>query len=257
MSTNEKYGVITADPAWSYTQFRSSANGAAESAMTTQSLKEICQVRAGHRWADDNCVLVLWATGPKMFEATTVMRAWGFEHKTMIPWIKTFPKKSIISMGGIGIWHASVCEYILFGTRGKVGGFYNVGAKNEKGKREFTRLRPRPPGILVGPREYPVFCDARVNDDPDYWNSLTPQALLAPAATKTKGEVNHSKKPLALYEFAESFPGAILELYARQQPVASFDPERKARWTSWGLETGVELGSWGAREKKSISEGLF
>ena len=246
----QKVGAIIADPGWLYGQFRDSANGAAKAVMQTRGLSNICRIRAGQRWAADECVLVLWGTGPKIDEAVFVERAWGFEHKTMVPWLKCAPDMRSFAKGGIGIWVRGMAEYVLFGTRGDVGDFYTVGEKDERGKRKFTRLRPRPQGLLVGPREYPVFWDPEINEDPDYWNSLTAEVLLAPGEKGgRKGEVNHSKKPLALYAYLETFPGPYLELYARANPIASFDEERRSWWTRVGWEVGHELGPWGARSR--------
>lgn len=247
-----KFGGMIGDPGWDYDQFRTTACGAAVAVMETRGVRDICRIRAGHRWADSQgCVLALWGTGPKIHEACHVQRAWGSTHKTMCPWLKTAPKKEQLAAGGIGIWVEAKAEYVLFGTRGDVGGFYTVGKKDERGKREFTRLRPRPPGVLVGPRDYPVFWDPRVEEDPDYWNALTRDALLAPAVKggKKGDPTQHSKKPLALYEYLESFPGPLLELYARVAPVADFPEERRARWTCWGWDRGQELGPWGVRDR--------
>lgn len=260
-----RFGGIIADPGWAYDQFRDSANGAAASVMETRGLRDICGVRAGQRWADDPCVLVLWGTGPKIDQAVFVERAWGFQHKTMVPWLKTAPKREQLARGGIGIWVEAKAEYVLFAERGSLGGFYSVkdtGKKHLSGKRagkrvmEFTRLRPRPEGCLVGPREYPVFWNPDIEEDPDWWNALTPQALLAPRVRAAPGEVNHSKKPLALYEYLETFPGELLELYARREPVALFDEGRRKRWTCWGWDTGVELGAHGVRPRPTVG-GMF
>ena len=39
--------------------------------------------------------------------------------------------------------------------------------------------------------------------------------------------LEHSRKPVDLYEYAESFPGPYLELFARSKRIG---------WTSWGNE---------------------
>ena len=61
---------------------------------------------------DSDCLLVLWATAPKLVEALRVMEAWGFEYKTHGVW-----DKEII---GMGYWFRGMHEDLLFGTRGKV-----------------------------------------------------------------------------------------------------------------------------------------
>lgn len=263
----KKFGGFLADPGWIYDQFTGVENGAACAVMETRGLKDICQIRAGHRWAANPCVMFMWGTGPKNDCAVFVERAWGFTHKTMFPWLKTAPSRKqinenapLLMAGGIGIWAEGKCEYMHCSTRGDVGGFYTVGPKNpETGKRTFTRLRPRPPNVLVGPRECPVFWDERIESDPDYWNSLTAQMILAPGAKggRKGSETNHSKKPLALYDYIETFPGDLLELYARRKPVCALPEERRKRWTCIGWDHGHELGPWGVRPRPVETTGLF
>jgi N6-adenosine-specific RNA methylase IME4 len=49
----------------------------------------------------------------------------------------------------------------------------------------------------------------------------------------------HSAKPLSLQDWiVAKFPGPYLELYARN---------KIHNWTSWGYDTGFELGPWGVR----------
>lgn len=252
VAEDRRFPVIVADCPWDYDQFRDSANGAAVASMNTQGVRDIARVRAGHRWAEKNCMMFFWATGPKMWEAQVVIRAWGFKHKTMVPWLKTAPSKGAL-MAGIGIIFDQRTEYLCVAERGKVGGHYNV-HRDENGKRKFVRLRSRPPGVLVGPREYPVFWDERVNDDPEFWNALTTTQLLSPGNRREPGKVNNSKKPLAFYDWIEEFGAPILEIYARREPVVLFPEERRKLWTSWGRETGVELGDWGARRCAPVSD---
>ena len=38
--------------------------------------------------AEDNAVLFLWTTSPKLFDAHDVIKAWGFEYKTSFVWDK-------------------------------------------------------------------------------------------------------------------------------------------------------------------------
>jgi N6-adenosine-specific RNA methylase IME4 len=61
--------------------------------------------------ADENCVLFLWATSPKLPEAMQVMGAWGFTYKTSLIWDK--------GGMGMGYWVRVNHELLLIGTRGK------------------------------------------------------------------------------------------------------------------------------------------
>ena len=68
--------------------------------------------------------------------------------------------------------------------------------------------------------------------DPEFWQRESERALLAPKDTK------HSRKPPTIRDYAASFEGPYLELFAREQHPG---------WTCWGLEVGQELGEFGMR----------
>lgn len=69
--------------------------------------------------ADEDCVLFLWTTFPKIKEGLYVMSEWGFEYKTLgFSWIKT-NKENGNPFFGIGYYTKSNCEVCLLGTRGK------------------------------------------------------------------------------------------------------------------------------------------
>lgn len=113
-----KYRAILADPAWSYQDSR--CEGAAAAHYPTMRHPEICGMPVGELCEKD-CVLFLWATGPKLPEALAVMKAWGFEYKTHAwVWVKTSGDRMEPKMG-IGRWTQKSAEFCLLGTRGKPG----------------------------------------------------------------------------------------------------------------------------------------
>lgn len=68
--------------------------------------------------ADDNSILFLWATFPKIQEALDVMKAWGFKYKTVgFTWVKK--NKSGSNFFGVGWYTKSNAEVCLIGIRGK------------------------------------------------------------------------------------------------------------------------------------------
>ena len=71
------YDVIYADPPWSY-NFSRSESRKVENHYPTMTLDEIKKLSIP---AEDNAVLYLWATSPKLPEALEVMTAWGFAYK--------------------------------------------------------------------------------------------------------------------------------------------------------------------------------
>ena len=82
----KKYGIIYADPPWHYNQ--KNLSGAAEHHYRTMSIEEICKLKVAEV-ADQHCVLFLWATFPQLPEALKVIKAWGFQYKTVaFVWLK-------------------------------------------------------------------------------------------------------------------------------------------------------------------------
>ena len=108
METGKKYKIIYADPPWRYDFSKDNADKI-ENHYPTMSLKEICDLQVP---SDDNSVLYLWATAPKLLEALEVMKSWGFTYKTHAIWDKDWI--------GMGYWFRGQHELLLVGTKGKV-----------------------------------------------------------------------------------------------------------------------------------------
>ena len=108
----KKYGVIYADPEWSFKTF--SENGmdrSADNHYPTSSTDEICK-RDIPSIAAEDCALFLWATAPMLPDAFRVMDAWGFKYKTQAVWVK--------DRAGTGYWFRNKHEILLVGTRGDI-----------------------------------------------------------------------------------------------------------------------------------------
>jgi N6-adenosine-specific RNA methylase IME4 len=60
----------------------------------------------------DGCHLYLWATNNYLPEALETMKAWGFDYKTTITWIK--------DRMGLGQYFRGITEHCLFGVRGSL-----------------------------------------------------------------------------------------------------------------------------------------
>lgn len=103
-----KYGVIYADPPWRY-GFSKSDSRKIENQYPTMSVEEICALSVP---SDNDCVLYLWATAPKLPEAIKVMEAWGFDYKSCAVW-----DKEIL---GMGYWFRGQHELLLVGVKGHV-----------------------------------------------------------------------------------------------------------------------------------------
>lgn len=122
-----KYQIIYADPPWSYPESGSNAKVHGRH-YEMMSLDAICNLPVKDITADD-CLLFLWVTMPRLFEAQTVMKAWGFDYKTVaFSWVKenrrqinrsSFDDASVDDFMGLGSWTRSNSELCLLGIKGK------------------------------------------------------------------------------------------------------------------------------------------
>lgn len=63
-------------------------------------------------WAEDDSHLYLWATNLNLPLAVDCMAAWGFQHKSVLTWVK--PRF------GLGSYFRGSTEHVLFGVRGQL-----------------------------------------------------------------------------------------------------------------------------------------
>ncbi len=97
-------GVILADPNWRYGNFGARKHGSPNTHYDTARADDIAAIPVS-RWAKKDCVLLLYATWPKLPDAFRVAEGWGFgDYVTGIPWIKTVPSSGQIRTG-IGFWN--------------------------------------------------------------------------------------------------------------------------------------------------------
>lgn len=116
VKTNKKYQIIYADPPWAY-KHMGNIQGTANAQYSTMTNKDICELPI-KKIADENCILFLWATFPKIKEALDVIKAWGFEYKTVgFTWIKK--NKNGSNFFGVGWYTKSNAEVCLIGVKGK------------------------------------------------------------------------------------------------------------------------------------------
>lgn len=123
----QKYQIIYADPAWSYN--KKVGQGIADDIYTTMSTNDIKKLPIRYLSHKD-CFLFIWVTFPMLQDGLDVIKAWGFEYKTLgWSWIKTnkrqdltqlsfIPTDFIDSFFGIGHYTKSNCELCLIGKKG-------------------------------------------------------------------------------------------------------------------------------------------
>ena len=115
--TENKYGIIYADPPWRYDSPKNNDPAMGGITYPTMSLEDICNMPI-HNIASKNCILFLWATMPKLREALEVIKAWGFNYKTCaFCWVKQNPSGNGI-YSGLGHWTNGNAELCLLATKG-------------------------------------------------------------------------------------------------------------------------------------------
>ena len=115
---DKKYQIIYADPAWKYTDPQLDRGGALKH-YKTMSYKDIAKLNV-NSITDENCILFMWVTFPKLLEGFDVIHGWGFEYKTVgFVWIKKNKKATDTNFWGMGRWTRSNAEICLIGVKGK------------------------------------------------------------------------------------------------------------------------------------------
>lgn len=122
-----RYSTVVVDPPWNYNDKLQSGNsGFGEAHLTrgaanhyaTLTPDEIAQFPISELAADD-AHLYIWVTNAFMVEAHALMKAWGFEHKTILTWFKTVNAGDRPRIG-MGHYYRGATEHVLFGVRGKL-----------------------------------------------------------------------------------------------------------------------------------------
>jgi len=115
-----KYGIILADPPWSFNNQNTGGAMLSGSAAhyDVMALQDICNLPV-KQIAGDNCVLFMWWVASQPREALCVIEAWGFQLKTMtgFNWIKK--TKYWKDFFGMGFYTRQGSENCLIAVRGK------------------------------------------------------------------------------------------------------------------------------------------
>ena len=119
---SKRYQIIYADPPWEYSSDPNSKRGIWGLAHQQYDVMNIEQIKAlpVKEMSDDNCILFLWATFPNIQQALDVVKAWGFEYKTVaFVWEKYDKSNNTAKKYGLGWYTRSNCEVVLLGRKGK------------------------------------------------------------------------------------------------------------------------------------------
>jgi N6-adenosine-specific RNA methylase IME4 len=121
-SKPRKYGVIYADPPWAFRNW--SAKGTGRNAVSHYDCLDFAALARLpiSDFAADDCALFVWATDPLLPRAFDLIKAWGFEYKTVgFYWVKlnAASKRDADYFTGLGYWTRANPEQCLMATRGK------------------------------------------------------------------------------------------------------------------------------------------
>lgn len=125
-TTQNKYEIIYADPAWSYNylgdnfdkQFTKNKDGWSQGVMSakdhyyTMNNDDIKALPVA-RIAADNCLFYCWVTNPLFAIGLEIIKAWGFEYKTIaFVWYKQATNPGFYTM--------SQCELCVVAKKGNI-----------------------------------------------------------------------------------------------------------------------------------------
>jgi N6-adenosine-specific RNA methylase IME4 len=103
-----KFRTLVIDPPWDYEWL--SIAGRAAPGYATMTHDELLSLDVA-AWVDaEFCHLYLWTTNNFLTRAVDLMQQWGFQHKTVLTWVK--PR------WGLGSYFRNSTEQVLFGTTG-------------------------------------------------------------------------------------------------------------------------------------------
>ena len=89
---------------------------------------------------DNNCILFLWATCPKLDFCIEVMKHWGFTYKTIpFVWVKITKDRNLIY--NPGFYTSSNVEFLLLGVKQKKSNFFKPVIKMQQQVIMHERLR--------------------------------------------------------------------------------------------------------------------
>lgn len=114
----KKYSIIYADPPWAYNE-SGSGNRVVSSKYPTMQIEDICNLPID-RISEDDSILFLWVTFPRLPEGLKLIERWGFKYKGLAyTWVKK-NKKSDNNFWGMGYFTRQNPEVLLIGVKGKI-----------------------------------------------------------------------------------------------------------------------------------------
>ena len=104
-----RYPTLVIDPPWDHEGLSLAGRGMPTYAVMSH--EELLALDV-EQWATDDCAMYLWITNNFVPRGVELMECWGFQHKTMLTWVK--PRF------GLGSYFRSSTEHVLFGVKGQM-----------------------------------------------------------------------------------------------------------------------------------------
>ncbi|MGL4752510.1 MAG: MT-A70 family methyltransferase [Aeromonadaceae bacterium] len=120
-STDKKYNVIYADPAWQFNNKHTggSMKSSAQDQYTVTSITDMCRMPVWNL-AADNCLLVMWYVGSMPKEAIQLCEAWGFRILNMNGFVWEKLTKTGKPFFGMGFSTRAGSESAIIAVKGKI-----------------------------------------------------------------------------------------------------------------------------------------
>lgn len=163
-----KYKTIYADPPWMEVGGGKIRRGA-DAHYPLMKTDDICNLGINlSEYIEPNAHLYLWVTNNFMRDGFRVMKAWGFEYKTMITWQK--------DRFGLGQYFRGNTEHCLFGVRGVLP-YKTVDGKRQQGVTGFISPRlehsekPDEMRKMIEKVSYPAYLELFARKKYEGWDS--------------------------------------------------------------------------------------
>lgn len=125
------YSAIIADPPWEYGSPRALVGNGGRGSEGAEKIVQadvsvhydtmpLSAIKALKIPAQKDCLLFMWVTNPFLCDGSgpDVVRAWGFEPKTVVTWAKVHAADGLTPSMKTGHWFRSASEHVIVGVRG-------------------------------------------------------------------------------------------------------------------------------------------
>jgi len=225
--------LLYMDPLWMYGSKKPSSSswaGQASRHYPVMTIAEIGRLPINRIANPNGCVLLMWVTGPKLFEAKELMVLWGFTYITVfMNWHKT-NRDGSLRKWGLGAYNRGAAEWVLLGAMGpNQEDVYSIPAMTVVG----NRLLLDEDHYLLLARKGSIYKYRNPDRSAVGTNVLhKKERVVDMQSIILESSPRHSAKPLLMYDrISKAFPGAKrkIELFSRCV-------ESQKGWLCWGNE---------------------